>query len=83
MTSDSHKNSTTDSDSQSSGENDIIKIIIDDPLTDEQSDEYELDFGSYSHNLANIIKGTKPKFAVGIFGKWGTGKTTLMKSVKS
>jgi|SRR5215211_1731888 len=54
-----------------------IQIITDDP-----AEEDALYFGSYSKNLANIIREAKPKFAIGIFGKWGTGKTTLMKMIK-
>lgn len=54
-----------------------IQIIIDDP-----AEEDALDFQRYSQNLANIIRATKPKFAVGIFGKWGTGKTTLMRMIE-
>jgi ABC-type lipoprotein export system ATPase subunit len=34
-------------------------------------------------HLANIISGTSnPQFVVGIFGKWGSGKTTLMGMIK-
>ena len=64
--------------SANSSDNNIIKIIVDDP-----AEEDALDFQRYSQNLANIIKATKPKFAVGIFGKWGTGKTTLMRMIKA
>jgi hypothetical protein len=64
-------------DSQNPTDNNMIEIIVDDPAKDDA-----LDFKRYSQNLANIIKATKPKFAVGIFGKWGTGKTTLMKMIK-
>jgi ABC-type transport system involved in cytochrome bd biosynthesis fused ATPase/permease subunit len=54
-----------------------IQIITDDP-----AEEDALYFQGYSENLANIIREAKPKFAIGIFGKWGTGKTTLMKMIK-
>jgi nicotinamide riboside kinase len=29
-----------------------------------------------------MIRGSKPKFSVGIYGEWETGKTTLMKMVE-
>jgi len=32
--------------------------------------------------LATIIKQSEPRFAVGIFGGWGSGKTTLMHAIK-
>jgi uncharacterized protein YjbI with pentapeptide repeats/molybdopterin-guanine dinucleotide biosynthesis protein A len=54
-----------------------IQIITDDP-----AEEDALYFQSYSENLANIIREAKPRFAIGIFGKWGTGKTTLMRMIK-
>jgi Cdc6-like AAA superfamily ATPase len=69
---------TTNSDPKNSGNNNKIKIIIDKP-----AEEDALDFQRYSENLANIISGsTTPQFAVGIFGKWGTGKTTLMRMIE-
>jgi predicted KAP-like P-loop ATPase len=63
---------------QDSASNKKIKIIIDEPAK-----EGALDFQDYSRSLANIIRETTiPQFAVGIFGKWGSGKTTLMKMIK-
>lgn len=32
--------------------------------------------------LATIIKQSEPRFAVGIFGGWGSGKTTLMQAIR-
>jgi hypothetical protein len=61
-----------------SDESDLIKIIVDEP-----TEEDALDFQRYSQNLAGIIRETNPaQFAVGIFGKWGTGKTSLMKMIR-
>ncbi len=54
-----------------------IKIITDEPTLDDA-----LDFDSYSKELAEIIKNSSPRFAVGIFGGWGTGKTSLMKMIE-
>jgi predicted KAP-like P-loop ATPase len=70
---------TTSSDSHNAAapKNKKIQIITDDP-----AEEDTLYFNSYSENLATIIREAKPKFAIGIFGKWGTGKTTLMKMIK-
>jgi predicted KAP-like P-loop ATPase len=69
----------TKSDSQNVGHNNNNKIQI---ITDDPAEEDALYFQSYSENLANIIREAKPKFPIGIFGKWGTGKTTLMKMIK-
>src|SRR5919199_1738144 len=55
----------------------IIKIITDEPTLDDA-----LDFNNYSQKLANIITNSTPRFSIGIFGGWGTGKTSLMKMTK-
>ena len=57
---------------------DKIKIITDEPtLTD------VLDFNNYAKRLAQIIISSEPKFSIGIFGGWGTGKTTLMMMINN
>ena len=55
-----------------------IKIITDEPTLEDA-----LDFDSYSQELADIIRNSTPRFAVGVFGGWGTGKTTLMKMIEA
>jgi tetratricopeptide (TPR) repeat protein len=50
-----------------------VKIITDEPMS-----KGVLDFNKYSKLLANTIQSSNPRFTVGIFGEWGTGKTTLM-----
>jgi len=40
------------------------------------------DFTSLSITIANIIKDSTPHFTIGIYGEWGTGKTTLMKAIE-
>jgi len=54
-----------------------IKIITDEPTLDDA-----LDFKNYANTLANIILNSTPRFSVGIFGGWGTGKTSLMLMIK-
>jgi GTPase SAR1 family protein len=51
-------------------------IIVDDITTDPI-----LDFVLYRDAISRIIKNSYPKFTIGIFGDWGTGKTTLMNSI--
>jgi type IV secretory pathway VirB4 component len=51
-------------------------------ISDDTSANNEiLDFGRYSTKLATLIENSDPKFTVGIFGGWGTGKTTLMNMI--
>ena len=52
------------------------KLIIDKPATDVSN------FKDYSERLSQIIVKSVPQFTVGIFGGWGTGKTTMMKIIK-
>jgi hypothetical protein len=53
-----------------------FQILVDDPAEDPR-----LGFSEYADAFAEIVCGSPPRFAVGIFGSWGTGKTTLMKAI--
>jgi hypothetical protein len=55
-----------------------MKILIDAPAK-----EPTLRFKEAAAALAEVIRVSDPRFAVGIFGGWGLGKTTLMKAVQS
>ena len=50
-------------------------------LTDDAVIDPILDFNLYTNAIVNIIKNSHPKFSIGVFGDWGTGKTTLINSV--
>lgn len=52
-------------------------------LTDDIELEPTKDFIKLSDTIVSFIKGSDPKFSVGIFGDWGTGKSTLMKLVEN
>jgi hypothetical protein len=41
-----------------------------------------LGFDAYASALAEITTYSRAEFAVGIFGSWGSGKTTLMRAIK-
>ena len=49
-------------------------------------DEYEIhptiEFESIGKTIASMIKNSHPRFTTGIYGEWGTGKTTLMHSIE-
>ena len=75
------KNETIRKDDDSHSNSNIrstIKIITDEPTLEDA-----LDFNSYSKELADIIRNSTPRFAIGVFGGWGTGKTSLMKMIEA
>jgi KAP family P-loop domain len=52
------------------------KILLDSP-----SAEPVLEFERIARGFAAIITESDPNFAIGIFGGWGSGKTTLMNAI--
>jgi hypothetical protein len=54
------------------------KILLDSP-----ADIPALGFGQFADALADIVSESDPRFAVGIFGNWGSGKTTLMRAIRA
>lgn len=59
---------------------DKYKILLDLPPT---KVEPALGFKDYANALKGIIEESAPRFAVGIFGSWGSGKTTLMRTIEA
>jgi len=51
-------------------------------LIDDVEVEPTKDFQSLGLTISNIIKESIPHFTIGIYGEWGTGKTTLMKAIE-
>jgi hypothetical protein len=52
-------------------------------ITDDVAPSPKLGFDAYSDTIVKIITKSHPKFSIGIYGEWGTGKTTLMKVVEN
>ncbi|MCK5541848.1 MAG: SUMF1/EgtB/PvdO family nonheme iron enzyme [Desulfobacterales bacterium] len=57
-----------------------VQILSDNP----ESENAEFGFEAYIKTISDLISYNKNKtpFTIGIYGSWGTGKTTLMKSIK-
>jgi hypothetical protein len=51
-------------------------------LLDEPARRPALGFDEYAQAFAAITRQSEPRFAVGIFGDWGSGKTTLMHAIE-
>ena len=59
--------------------------IANTPLLDDQPASLDLlNFSEFANALREVIinPGTRTPFIVGIFGRWGTGKTTLMRMLE-
>jgi hypothetical protein len=52
-------------------------------LTDDVETDPILDFERYSDAVINMVRDSNPKFVIGIYGEWGTGKTTLMRFIEN
>lgn len=55
-----------------------LRILLDSPAANPA-----LGFGDTAKAFVRIIQASEPRFAVGIFGGWGSGKTTLMEAIKA
>jgi energy-coupling factor transporter ATP-binding protein EcfA2 len=55
------------------------KIVLDVPRSSRPASLWD----PIAQAFATIISGSRPGFAIGIFGAWGSGKTTLMKAIKN
>lgn len=58
------------------------KILADDFEFDTTNPDDEFSFENYSDVIVSIVNGSNQKLCAGIYGEWGTGKTTLMKLVE-
>jgi KAP family P-loop domain len=54
------------------------QILLDSPTT-----EPALGYRGVGQAFASIISQSEPRFAIGIFGGWGSGKTTLMDAIRA
>ena len=62
----------------SSGKSSSIKV-----LTDEVEGHSVLGFDPYAQGIVDMINGTNPRFSIGVYGEWGSGKTTLMELIRN
>lgn len=58
-----------------------MNVINDEPLDHLSCDEDTLGINKYATTLSNFIELTNTPMSIGIQGEWGTGKTSLLKSI--
>ena len=59
-----------------------VKVLNDDVEFDTTNPDEGFSFGDYSDAIVRMVNGSYQKLSVGIYGEWGSGKTTLMKLVE-
>lgn len=52
-------------------------------VNDQPTETDALDFTPYVETLADIIQTGNTPLTIGVFGGWGSGKTSLMKMVRN
>ena len=63
-----------------SGENNKpVQLLLDTPVA---TGEAQFNFAEYANALAQSILTTEPQMTIAVFGRWGTGKSTLLGLVK-
>lgn len=63
---------------------DKLQLLTDNPLGIGNPIEYDgLDFDKYANVLGQVAIDTPGPFTIGVFGEWGTGKTSLLQMIKN
>ncbi len=58
-----------------------ISLLTDQAVGDDGAERVDgLGFNAYAEVLARAAVGTRGPFTIGVFGEWGTGKTSLMRT---
>ena len=61
----------------------ILRLMNDQAIGEsDEKKEDGLGFENYAKILSESVLGTKGPFTIGIFGEWGTGKTSLMRMIE-
>ena len=56
-------------------------IFVDEP--EKEEGKVTLGFENYANNIVDLMLHSSPQFTIGIFGDWGTGKSTLLERIQS
>jgi adenylylsulfate kinase-like enzyme len=58
-----------------------FNILKDEPLTNKDADRFG--YSDIADKITYIIQNVKPSFTIGLYGKWGSGKTSICKLVEN
>lgn len=67
----------------SNGLEDNFKMLPDFPLEPDREEEMRFKHEDIAKKITETFKNAKPPFTVGLYGKWGTGKTTIAKFIQN
>jgi len=59
-----------------------FKLLPDKPLTADQMQNIKFGFPLVSKTISELVIKAEPPFTIGLFGKWGTGKSTIINLVE-
>jgi predicted KAP-like P-loop ATPase len=59
-----------------------IRFLSDQPLSADRKQEMRFGHPSIVENLKTLVLSCPTPFTIGLFGKWGTGKTTILDALK-
>lgn len=63
-------------------ESNQVEFLSDQPLTPDKEREIRFGHLGIAENLSRIILACPTPFTIGLFGKWGTGKTTILNVIR-
>ncbi len=59
-----------------------FKLLTDKPLSNDSEKKIRFGHKEVANTLVRLIKGATPPFTLGLYGTWGSGKSTIMNLVR-
>lgn len=59
-----------------------FSLLPDRPITPDQKEDIRFGHKQLAHTVFELIKNAEPPFTIGLYGKWGVGKTTIASLVQ-
>ena len=68
--------------SNNGNKNPGFKLLPDHPINPDKTEDIRFGHKEIITTIFSILKNAEPPFTIGLYGNWGTGKTTIAKSVE-